>query len=220
VLARAIVGQQVTLASAGRTLARLVARLGSDAFPSADAVADLDPSSLGLPLARATALVDAAALVAAGHVALDPGADRDEVRARLTAIRGVGPWTVDYVAMRALGDPDVGLDGDVVVRAAMARRGLDRTDAERWRPWRSYAAVRLWADEDHHRSRPIHTTTDRQEHEDAHDDPAHRSTRVGPQRDALPTRDADPGRVRGGAAGGAVARRPGRPHAVGADRRR
>jgi AraC family transcriptional regulator of adaptative response / DNA-3-methyladenine glycosylase II len=230
ILARAIVGQQVTLGSARRTLGRLVARLGArpgnDVFPSAEDVAGLDPADLGLPRARGAALVDAAALVAAGDVDLDPGADRDEVRHRLSAVRGIGPWTVDYVAMRALGDPDVGLDGDVVVRNALARRGLDRTDVDRWRPWRSYAVVRLWADEERLRNQ---TTTDRQEQHDADDEPGRGRTRgrsdglggrrAGEHADAVPTRDADAGRVRRRPAGGRVARRPGRAGAVGADRR-
>jgi AraC family transcriptional regulator of adaptative response / DNA-3-methyladenine glycosylase II len=61
----------------------------------------------------------------------------------LTGIPGVGPWTASYVAMRALGDPDEFLPGDVGIRHALARLGAPVSD-ERWRPWRSYAVIHLW----------------------------------------------------------------------------
>ena len=97
-----------------------------------------------MPSAKGGTLVTLAREMAAGDLILDAGADRDEARARLLAISGIGPWTADYVAMRALGDPDVFVEGDVAVRKGLAALGLDRTAAERWRPWRSYAMVRLW----------------------------------------------------------------------------
>ena len=83
--------------------------------------------------------------------ALDRGADRVDVRARLLALPGIGPWTADYVAMRALGDPDVFLPTDVGVRRALAGLGLpgDAASAQelsrRWRPWRSYGLMHLWS---------------------------------------------------------------------------
>jgi AraC family transcriptional regulator of adaptative response / DNA-3-methyladenine glycosylase II len=81
-------------------------------------------------------------------VALDRGADRDGVRTALLALPGIGPWTADYIALRALAHPDVFLPSDVGLRRALARLGVD--DAEladleaAWRPWRSYAALYLW----------------------------------------------------------------------------
>jgi AraC family transcriptional regulator of adaptative response / DNA-3-methyladenine glycosylase II len=88
--------------------------------------------------------------VADGDLDLDPGADRDEAVARLTALPGVGPWTAGYVAMRAIGDPDVLLPTDLAARRGARALGLPdaaaalQRHAERWRPWRSYALVRLW----------------------------------------------------------------------------
>jgi hypothetical protein len=88
--------------------------------------------------------------VVEGGLVIDPGADRDELRRRLLAIPGVGPWTVAYVELRALGNPDVFLATDLGVRRALERRGLPgdprsaTTLAEPWRPWRSYALLHLW----------------------------------------------------------------------------
>ncbi len=161
---RTVLGQQVTLASANR-LAALVARTAGESlpeelrrdgvdrtFPSAAAVAALDPETLPMPRARARALVALAEALADGRVVLDRSADREETRARLLALPGIGPWTADYVLMRALGDPDRFLPTDVAaVRAAAALPGgpPDRTAlaqrATGWRPWRSYALQHLWA---------------------------------------------------------------------------
>ena len=72
-----------------------------------------------------------------------------DVRARLLALPGIGPWTADYVAMRALGDPDVFLPTDIGVRRALTARGDDPSlaarQAEGWRPWRSYGLMHLWS---------------------------------------------------------------------------
>jgi AraC family transcriptional regulator of adaptative response / DNA-3-methyladenine glycosylase II len=149
---RAIVGQQVSVAGARTVLGRLVAEYGGPVtpveglthrFPAPAALAAGDPTRLPFPRTRARALVELARLVAEGDLRLDAGADPAETRAQLTAIPGVGPWTADYVAMRALGDPDVFLPGDVGIRDALARLGGPADDA-RWRPWRSYAVVHLW----------------------------------------------------------------------------
>ena len=155
---RAVVGQQVSVAGACTVTGRLVAAHGtpieSDVpglthlFPRADVLAGVDPSSLPMPRARARALVGLAAAIADGRVALDRGTDRDEVRQALLALPGIGPWTADYVAMRALAHPDVFLPTDIGVRNALQRLGHDPAavirDAERWRPWRSYALMHLW----------------------------------------------------------------------------
>jgi len=89
-----------------------------------------------------------AAAVAEGSVVLDRSADRADVRASLLALPGIGPWTADYIAMRALGDPDVFLPTDLGVRRGLARLGLDEPAGRRdaaWRPWRSYALMHLWS---------------------------------------------------------------------------
>jgi AraC family transcriptional regulator, regulatory protein of adaptative response / DNA-3-methyladenine glycosylase II len=139
---RAIVGQQVSVAGARTVLGRIVERYGG--FPPAARLADADPSSFPFPRARGQALVDVAGLVASGELRLDPDADRDQARARLLAVPGIGPWTASYIAMRALGDPDAFLDTDAGVRRALAQLGPVAADPDRWRPWRSYAVVHLW----------------------------------------------------------------------------
>src|SRR5580698_3435536 len=92
-------------------------------FPDAAAIAALDPAVLPMPLARARAVVALAAALASGDVSLDPGADRDEVNARLLALPGIGPWTAGYIRMRALSDPDVFLSEDVGVVRALRQLG-------------------------------------------------------------------------------------------------
>ncbi|GAB3815922.1 hypothetical protein GCM10027605_64110 [Micromonospora zhanjiangensis] len=104
-----------------------------------------------MPAARRESIRAAARAVADGHLHLDPGADRDEAVARLTALPGIGPWTAGYVAMRGIGDPDAFLATDLAVRQGAAALGLPddpralADHARRWRPWRSYAVIRLWA---------------------------------------------------------------------------
>ena len=151
---RAVVGQQVSVAAARTVLGRLTAAYGeplpepdgglSHRFPSASALASLDPASAPVPRTRARALRSLARLCANGELRLDAGSEAAEALAVLGAIPGVGPWTSSYIAMRALGDPDVFLDGDVGVRRALAALGGD-PDPVRWRPWRSYAVMHLWA---------------------------------------------------------------------------
>ena len=137
---RAIVGQQVSVAGARTVLGRIVRQHGGF---SAEVLAEADPASFPFPQARGAALVEVARLVAAGDLRLEPDADAAETRARLLAIPGIGPWTVSYIAMRALGDRDVFLRGDVGVRRALAAlRGAP--DPDHWRPWRSYAVMHLW----------------------------------------------------------------------------
>ena len=104
-----------------------------------------------MPRARAETIRRLGGAVAEGSIEIDPGADRDALRARLLALPGIGPWTVSYVELRALGDPDVFLPTDLGVRHALERLG-QRGDArsaeliaERWRPWRSYALMHLWS---------------------------------------------------------------------------
>lgn len=161
---RTVLGQQVSLVTANRLCGRVADATGDGlpaqlatvpvarVFPSAAQVAGLDPESLPMPRSRARAVVGLAASLAAGEIALDRSADRAETRARLLAAPGIGPWTADYVQMRALGDPDVFLPDDVAARRVAEARepGLgDRaaltSRAEAWRPWRSYALMHLWS---------------------------------------------------------------------------
>ncbi|GAA4593156.1 AraC family transcriptional regulator of adaptative response / DNA-3-methyladenine glycosylase II [Actinoplanes octamycinicus] len=119
-------------------------------FPTAESVADLPDSAFGMPATRRDTIRALAAAVADGKLDLDPTADRAETTARLLELPGIGPWTAGYVAMRATGDPDVFLPTDLAARRGAAALGLPATakalaeHAERWRPWRSYALVRLW----------------------------------------------------------------------------
>jgi AraC family transcriptional regulator of adaptative response / DNA-3-methyladenine glycosylase II len=104
-----------------------------------------------MPAIRARAVVRLASTLASGDVVLDAGADWDAVAERLLAIDGIGPWTVAYIRLRALGDPDAFLPSDLGVRRALVALGLPGDPhsaaslAEAWRPWRSYALQYLWA---------------------------------------------------------------------------
>ncbi len=158
---RAIVGQQVSVPAARTVLGRLVARYGepladtggaiTHRFPVADALADVAPADLPFPRQRGEALRSLARLVAHEGLRFDAGADASAALAALLDIPGVGPWTASYVAMRALGDPDVFLPGDVGIRHALERLGQPAEGAqatavaEPWRPWRSYAVMHLWS---------------------------------------------------------------------------
>ncbi|RKF26771.1 DNA-3-methyladenine glycosylase 2 family protein [Micromonospora globbae] len=120
------------------------------AFPSAEEVAGLPDSAFRMPARRRETIRTLARAVADGELDLAPGGDREETVRRLVALPGIGAWTAGYVAMCALGDPDVLLPTDLAVRRGAAALGLpdDPTTlaayADRWRPWRSYAVIRLW----------------------------------------------------------------------------
>jgi AraC family transcriptional regulator of adaptative response / DNA-3-methyladenine glycosylase II len=157
---RAVLGQQVTVRAATTLAGRVAARFGTPIatphegvdrlFPRAPELAAVSPeefAGIGMPLARGRALQGLADAVARGLVSLEPDADPDETIAALEALPGIGPWTARYVAMRALGWPDVFLGGDLMVKKALGgvtQRAADRR-AEAWRPWRAYAVVHLWA---------------------------------------------------------------------------
>jgi AraC family transcriptional regulator, regulatory protein of adaptative response / DNA-3-methyladenine glycosylase II len=157
---RAILGQQVTLASARRAGARLVALYGrpleepagqiTHLFPTPAALAEVDSLALRLPRVRASALRALARAVRDGELDLSPDADRAATTHTLLALPGIGPWTASYVAMRALCDSDAFPPGDIALRRALERLGVDGRPAaaqrlaERWRPWRSYALMHLW----------------------------------------------------------------------------
>ncbi|HYA51772.1 MAG TPA: AlkA N-terminal domain-containing protein, partial [Streptosporangiaceae bacterium] len=154
---RAVIGQQVSVPAASTLTGRLAARHGtrldgaagpagplSVLFPRPADLADADLGGLGLTTARQATLRALAAACAAGRLDLDPGTDPEETAARLAELPGVGPWTVAYILMRA-GDPDAFPGTDLGLRRAMERLGLEPMRADRWRPWRAYAALHLWA---------------------------------------------------------------------------
>jgi AraC family transcriptional regulator of adaptative response / DNA-3-methyladenine glycosylase II len=160
---RAVLGQQVSVAGARTLAGRLTASLGeplpdgladdelTHAFPTAQALAAADPAELPLTRARAHALLTLCGAIADGTLALDPGTDRDATRERLLTLPGIGPWTAEYVAMRALSDPDAFPATDLGVRKALEQLGQPGDPrattqlTERWRPWRAYAIQHLWA---------------------------------------------------------------------------
>jgi AraC family transcriptional regulator of adaptative response / DNA-3-methyladenine glycosylase II len=103
------------------------------------------PETLPIPVARKQALQGVAAAIAAGELQIDHGDDRRGAVDELCRYRGIGPWTAELFAMRGLGDPDVFVASDLVIRRALDAAGLDAAAADRWRPWRSYAMHHLWA---------------------------------------------------------------------------
>ncbi len=158
---RAIFGQQVSVAAARTLAGRLTTACGTPLpepdgalthlFPTPERVAAAGPTVLAMPSSRANAIMALAKATTGDGLQLDLGADRERTTALLLELPGVGPWTAGYVAMRALGDPDVLLAGDLAVRNAIKRLGGGANESEllalgeRWRPWRSYANVHLWA---------------------------------------------------------------------------
>jgi AraC family transcriptional regulator of adaptative response / DNA-3-methyladenine glycosylase II len=162
---RALLGQQISLAAAATAAGRLVAAHGArlpepllrvdpavtHLFPTAGALAAIDPTTLPMPRSRGRALVGLAAALTDGlESLLRRGGDGPAARGALLALPGIGPWTADYVVMRVLGDHDVLLATDLGIRRALQRAGLDGSPraiaalGERWRPFRSYAMQYLW----------------------------------------------------------------------------
>jgi AraC family transcriptional regulator of adaptative response / DNA-3-methyladenine glycosylase II len=161
---RAVIGQQVSVSGA-RTVAGRLVQLAGEAipypiggithlFPTPDALlalAERDPAAFSMPGGRRRALVALAEAVRSGAVTIDPGTDPTELRAALVGLPGIGPWTAEYVAMRALRDPDAFMPTDLGIRRAARALGHPDDHAhltdltEPWRPWRSYAMVHLWA---------------------------------------------------------------------------
>ncbi len=157
---RAILGQQVSVAAARTLAGRLAERAGAPLpggapplariFPTPAALAGADLDGLGLTGARVAALRGLARAVLEDPALLAPGRDLEETVARLAALPGIGRWTAQYVAMRALREPDAFPEGDLgLLRAAGAGSGRGAAAAllrraEAWRPWRAYAALHLW----------------------------------------------------------------------------
>jgi AraC family transcriptional regulator of adaptative response / DNA-3-methyladenine glycosylase II len=159
---RAILGQQVSVKGATTLSGRLVMRFGErsrraagdDAlhslFPTPAVLASADIAEIGLPRARADAISSLAGAVARGELDFDAPRDLDDAIAQLTSLPGIGEWTAQYIAMRALGEPDAFPATDLGLRRALAIDGRPMGDgelraaAEGWRPWRAYAAMLLW----------------------------------------------------------------------------
>ncbi|MBP2051319.1 AraC family transcriptional regulator of adaptative response / DNA-3-methyladenine glycosylase II [Streptomyces griseochromogenes] len=162
---RAVLGQQVSTAAARTHAARLVTAHGkplddpegglTHLFPSPEALASVDPETLAMPRTRRTTFTTLVRQLADGALHLGVDSDWAEARARLLGLPGFGPWTVDVIAMRALGDPDAFLPTDLGIRRAAGELGLPATPAaltaraEAWRPWRAYAVQYLWATDSH-----------------------------------------------------------------------
>ena len=157
-LMRTLVGQQISVAAARTVLGRITAELGTDGlFPTAAQLAEHGETVLRGPASRVTTILGAARALASGELVLDVGMPADEFTARLVALPGIGPWTAGYLAMRVLGNPDVLLTSDLVIRQSAGALGLPSSPGalaehgSRWAPWRSYAGLHLW------RSRPTGT---------------------------------------------------------------
>jgi DNA-3-methyladenine glycosylase II len=163
---RAIVGQQVSVKAATTIIGRIVQRAGvriddhphqttAWRFPTPDTLAAANLAQIGMPGKRIEALQGFARAVASGDVPVDSvgsaSFDVERLRASLLALPGVGPWTVEYVAMRAWRDADAWPASDLVLMQAIAARDpalsrprLQRERTDAWRPWRAYAAMHLW----------------------------------------------------------------------------
>ena len=142
----AIIGQQISVAGAKTMLGRLVAATTIDetvVFPTPEELANTDLSAIGLTKARQRTITELTKAVLHDGLVLDVGVDRAQVRSQLLALPGIGPWTADVIAMRALGDTDVMLAGDLVIKRRLDDLGVINT--EHLAPWRSYAACTLWA---------------------------------------------------------------------------
>jgi AraC family transcriptional regulator of adaptative response / DNA-3-methyladenine glycosylase II len=156
---RAVLGQQVSVKAATTLFRRFVERFGEPIAtpfealtrltPRAEDVAEASPRqliTLGLTRARAATVHHLARAVAEGTLKLEPSADSAAVVAAMQELPGIGPWTAQYVAMRALADPDAMPHADLgLLRALGVRRGAELEQAaQRWRPYRAYAALQLW----------------------------------------------------------------------------
>lgn len=162
---RAVLGQQVSTAAARTHAARLVTAHGKPVddpegglthlFPAPEALAGLDPERLAMPRTRRATFTTLVGRLADGTLHLGVESDWAQSRAQLLSLPGFGPWTVDVIAMRALGDPDAFLATDLGIRRAAQELGLPSTPAAltaraaAWRPWRAYAVQYLWATDSH-----------------------------------------------------------------------
>lgn len=158
-LVRTIVGQQVTVKAATTIMGRLAERFGrptgfpggpASFFPTPAAIADGNMEGIGMPGRRVQTLRSVARAIADQTLPpLDDGCDVSAVKAAMLELPGIGPWTVEYFALRALRDTDAWPETDLVLKRAIeqcpsARPLSRRTSMDHWRPYRGYAAMHLW----------------------------------------------------------------------------
>lgn len=166
ILLRAMFGQQVSVAAARTTLGHLTAAIGrplsvasfgadtdprlTHLFPAPADLAEMNQAELPGPRRRARAIVTASTAIARGDLRIDAGRRADDLSAQLVELPGVGPWTAQYVVLRVLGDPNILMTGDLVLRQGAAAAGLPTSSsalldhARIWSPFRSYAGLHLW----------------------------------------------------------------------------
>lgn len=160
VAVRAILGQQVTVKAASTLVARIAARYGeayhcgnpalTHVFPDANTLGSAAMDNMGIVGQRIAAINAVANSVSQGALHIHPAADTAEFVTRICTIKGIGEWTADYIAMRALGDPNAFPHSDLILRRAAAAPNTELTAkqlkvrAEVWQPWRAYAVILLW----------------------------------------------------------------------------
>lgn len=162
---RVVLGQQVSTEAARTHAGRIVAAYGhpitdgggclTHVFPAVEDLSHIDVRHLAFPKSRQRSLTALVAGLSGGEIVLDSGCDWNLARERLLALPGIGPWSAEMIAMRALGDPDAFPATDLGVAAAARQLGLPSTPtllvgrSSGWRPWRSYATQHLWTTLDH-----------------------------------------------------------------------
>jgi AraC family transcriptional regulator, regulatory protein of adaptative response / DNA-3-methyladenine glycosylase II len=162
---RAVLGQQITVKAAKTLATRVMAAFGGAIETARDGLTRITPTaariagasvddiaSLGIVSARAATMIALAREVADGHLVLEPGADPDATIAQLVALPGIGAWTANYIAVRALRWTDAFPKEDVVLRKQLGGVSAKDADAisQAWRPWRSYATLHLWRSASRH----------------------------------------------------------------------
>ena len=162
VVIRAVVGQQISVKGAQTILGRIAEKAGMPAgkyaarnlnffFPDAGEVAGAGLSGLGMPQQKSDTLQRVAEAVHSGRLRLEAGRKSSQFTEEISRIKGIGPWTANYIAMRAFGEPDAFIAQDLGIAKALTPNGGTRPTAnqiqkraEAWKPWRAYAAVYLW----------------------------------------------------------------------------
>jgi AraC family transcriptional regulator, regulatory protein of adaptative response / DNA-3-methyladenine glycosylase II len=157
---RTIIGQQVSISGANTVTARIVQRFGEavDAsfvpgithfFPTASRLANADLSGIGMPGKRMETIKTLSSKVASGEIDLEQVGNAEAIKVQLMKLPGIGDWTTQYIAMRALREPDAFPASDLALKRELKEMSLTATEKnikrpEIWRPWRAYAAMYLW----------------------------------------------------------------------------
>lgn len=143
---RAILGQQVSVARARNLAIALCERFGDGFFPTPAQLVEADVSAIGMPGRRGAAVRALAQAVSSGALDMGPDSDGESLATALVELPGIGPWTAGYIAMRVAGDADAYADADwVLLKELSMTAAAARRAAERWRPYRAYALMALWA---------------------------------------------------------------------------